>query len=232
MRRILFMGDKDKTDLLFYLAKMLSEAGRKALIVDATLKGDYEFAYPMVDVSGEPQEYDGFEVWTPFGAVGHSNYKALEEKIHAEDYDFVLYDVDHPSRLAALPESELRFLLLGCEQTSIQRSIRLLETFFLERPPAEWYAFHRVLMEGAAEPGEAYIEGRFESFPIEWKRQMVYYPDERDLALKITNQYAERLRMKGLSSDLKKTVRELAAAVLEIDEREARRLWKKAERGK
>ncbi|OWA37351.1 hypothetical protein B9G55_04630 [Saccharibacillus sp. O16] len=232
MKRMMFMGDKDKTDLLFYLAKLLSQDGRKTLIVDATLRGDYEFAYPMIDGSAEPQEYDGFEVWTPFGAIGNCNYKALEESGQADNYDVVLYDVDHPSRLAELPDSEMRFLVLGCEQTSLQRSLRLLETFFAERPAAEWYAFYRVLLEGSDEPGDAYIEGRLEPFPIEWKKRLVYYPDEQDAAIKIANQYAERLRLKGLSSDLKKTVQELAAAVLEIDEREARKLWKRAERSK
>lgn len=232
MRRILFAGDKDKTDLLFYLAKTLAEGGKKTLIVDATLRGDYEFAYPALDVSGEPREYDGFETWTPFRTVWREGGDSLEEIIGSEDYDVVLYDTDHASRLAILPESDLRFLVLGCEQTSLRRSLRLLEAFFAGRPVAEWYAFHRILIEGAGEPGDAYIDGQFEPFPIEWKKRMVYYPDERDLAVKIANQYAERLRMKGISAELKKVVQELASLVLEIDDREARKLWRRAERSK
>ncbi|OWR32769.1 hypothetical protein CDO73_04000 [Saccharibacillus sp. O23] len=232
MKRILFVGDKDKTDLLFYLAKTLSESGKKTLIVDATLRSDYEYACPVVDVSGEPREYDGFEIWTPFRSLGHDAGEALAAKAEDEDYDVVLYDTDHAGRLAMLPETDLRFLLLGCEQTSLQRSLRLLEAFFAGRPVAEWYAFHRIMIEGADEPGDAYIDGQFEPFPIEWKKRMVYYPDERNLSVKIANQYAERLRMKGISPDLKKVVQELAAVVLGIDEREARKLWKRAERSK
>lgn len=232
MKRILFVGDKDKTDLLFYLARTLAESGKKTLIVDATLRSDYEYACPALDVSGEPREYDGFEIWTPFRTLGHDGVEALEARTRSEDYDVVFYDTDHASRLTLLPETDLRFLVLGCEQTSLQRSLRLLEAFFAGRPVAEWYAFHRILIEGADEPGEAYIEGQFEPFPIEWKKRMVYYPDERDLSVKIANQYAERLRMKGTSPDLKKVVQELAAVVLEIDEREARKLWKRAERSK
>lgn len=223
MKRAIFIGDRDKTDLLFYTAKLLAESGLRVLIVDATALGTYEFSYPALDVPGQPQEYDGFEVWIP--ARGEQAF------VHA-DYDFVLYDTDDPFRLSELPEAKQRFLVLGCEQTSIRRSVRLLEGFFTERPLADLSAFHKVWIEGAREPGEAYINEQFEAFPIDWKETFVYYPDERDLAVKIGNQYASSLKLKGLSPEMKKAVQGIAAVLLENDERETRKLWKKAERSK
>ncbi|GGO07272.1 hypothetical protein [Saccharibacillus kuerlensis] len=223
MKKAVFIGDRDKTDLLFYLAKTISQAGKKVLIVDATAQKSYEFAYPALDVPGEPQEYDGFEVWIPAGS--------LKAELQTE-YDLVLYDTDDSYRLSELPESDFRFLMLGCELTSVRRAARLLDHFFAERPIAELCAFRRVLIEGAREPGESYIMEQFEPFPIDWKEAFVYYPDERDLAVKIGNQYAGRLKMKGLSKEIKKAVHGIAAVLLETDEREVRKLWKKAERSR
>lgn len=223
MKRAIFIGDRDKTDLLFYTAKTLAESGLRVLIVDATALRSYEFSYPALDVPGQPQEYDGFEVWIP--ARG-------EQAVAHADYDFVLYDTDDPFRLGELPEAEQRFLVLGCEQTSIRRSVRLLESFFAERPLAELSAFHKVWIEGAREPGEAYIQEQFEAFPIDWKESFVYYPDERDLAVKIGNQYASSLKLKGLSPEMKKAVQGIATVLLENDEHETKKIWKKAERSK
>ncbi|MEJ8305552.1 hypothetical protein [Saccharibacillus sacchari] len=223
MKRAIFIGDRDKTDLLFYTAKLLAECGLRVLIVDATALQSYEFSYPALDVPGHPQEYDGFEVWIP--ARG-------ERAVAHADYDFVLYDTDDPFRLAELPEADHRFLVLGCEQTSVRRSIRLLERFFAERPLSELSAFHKIWIEGAREPGETYINEQFEPFPIDWKTSWVYYPDERDLAVKIGNQYASSLKLKGLSAEMKKAVQGISSVLLENDERETRRLWKKAERSK
>lgn len=223
MKRAIFIGDRDKTDLLFYTAKTLAESGLRVLIVDATALQSYEFSYPVLDVPGQAQEYDRFEVWIP--ARG-------EQVVAHADYDFVLYDTDNPFRLAELPEVDHRFLVFGCEQTSIRRSIRLLESFFAERPIAELSAFHKVWIEGAREPGEAYINEQFEAFPIDWKESFVYYPDERDFAVKIANQYASSVKLKGLSAELKHTVQGIVSLLLEQDGRETRKLWKKAERSK
>lgn len=223
MKKAIFIGDRDKTDLLFYTAKTLAESGLRVLIVDATALRSYEFSYPALDVPGQPQEYDGFEVWIP----------ARDEQAFAHaDYDFVLYDTDDPFRVAELPEADHRLLVLGCEQTSIRRSVRLLESFFAERPLSELSAFHKVWIEEAREPGETYINEQLEAFPIDWKESFVYYPDERDLAVKIGNQYSSRLKLKGLSAEMKKAVQGIVSVLLEDDERETRRLWKKAERSK
>lgn len=223
MNTAVFIGDRDKTDLLFYVAKMVAESGRKVLIVDHTAGRNYEFSFPALDVPGEPQEYDGFEVWIPVGGA--------RADVQAE-YDLVLYDADDPQRLSELPEADCRFLVMGCEQTSIRRSVRFLDRFFAERPIAELCAFRKVLIEGSREPGEAYIAEQFETFPIDWKESFVYYPDERDLALKIGNQYAGKLKLKGLSPEMKRAVQGIAAILLQADERNMRKLWKKAERSK
>ncbi|NGZ74495.1 hypothetical protein [Saccharibacillus alkalitolerans] len=223
MKKAIFIGDRDKTDLLFYLAKTLAGAERKVLIVDATAGKSYEFAYPALEVPGVPQEYDGFEVWIPSEGIVPGEYA---------EYDFVLYDTDDPRLLPRLPEADFRFLALGCEHTSVRRSVRLMESFFAERPLSELCPFRKLLIEGAREPGEAYINEQFEVFPIDWKETFVYYPDERDLAVKIGNQYAGRLKMKGISSEMKKAIQGIAAVLLESEGRETRKLWKKAERSK
>ncbi|WP_172250860.1 hypothetical protein [Saccharibacillus deserti] len=223
MNEAVFIGDCDKSDLLFYLGKLAAEAGRKVLIVDYTLHRNYEFSFPALDMPGEPQEYDGFEVWIPADGI---------QPGRRTDYDLVLYDTDDPRRLPQLPESACRFLVTGCEQTSVRRGIRLLEHFFADRPIAELCAFRKVLIEGASEPGEAYFSEQFEPFPVDWKESFVYYPDERDLALKIGNQYAGRLKLKGLSPEMKKAVQGIASVLLEKEQKEIRKLWKRAERSK
>ncbi|MDO3412843.1 hypothetical protein QWJ34_23960 [Saccharibacillus sp. CPCC 101409] len=223
MKKAIFIGYHDKTDLLFYLAKTLSAAGRKVLIVDATAEKRYEFAYPALDIPGEPQEYDGFDVWIPSGTR------------HAVDlgaYEFVLYDTDDPGALKNCPSAQWNFLVGGYEQTSIRRNVRLLESFFADKPASELCGFYKILFEASTEPGEAYIDELLERFPIDWKGTFAYYPDERNMAIKIGNQYAARLKMKGLSAEIKRVVQSCASALLELDERGARKLWKTAERSR
>lgn len=223
MSTAVFIGDRDKTDLLFYVAKMLAEAGREVLIVDYTAGQRYEFSFPALDVPGEPREYDGFDVWIPAEGA-KSGFE--------EGYDIVLYDTDDPRRLPTFPDTAYRFLVGGCEHASLRRCVRLLNGYFLRRPLAELCAFRAVRIEEAREPGESYIAEQFEAFPIDWKESFVYYPDERDLALKIGNQYAGRLRLKGLSPAMRKAVQGISAVLLGLDRREMRKLWNRAERSK
>ncbi|MCQ4085601.1 hypothetical protein [Saccharibacillus sp. JS10] len=221
MKTAIFIGDRDKTDLLFYTAKTLAQANLKVLIVDATTLSTYEFSYPALEVSGEPHEYDTFDVWR---MSEHSHSDLLTA------YDVVLYDTDDLEQVNKIPDVDYRFLVVGCEQTSIRRNVRLLDQFFATRPMSELYAFRKIWIEGSQEPGEDYISEQFEVFPIDWKETFVYYPDERDVAVKINNQYANTLKLKKLSTDLKKTVQGIVATLLEQDLRETKKLWKKAER--
>jgi len=77
MKRILFIGACDKSDLLPYVSKLLTKAEQKVLLVDATREQYYSYAVPKIDAEYKITEFEGFDV-----AHGLYNYDLLEDYFH------------------------------------------------------------------------------------------------------------------------------------------------------
>ena len=132
MKKILFIGDYDKTDLMFYIAKLISQE-KKVLIADCTVTSRYEFAYPKVEMASLLQEYDHFDI-----AEGLSSHSDLDAILKNDEYDIVLIDAENEETLRNWP-ADLYYLVSSFENPVMQKNEKLIQSYFQEKPASELY---------------------------------------------------------------------------------------------
>ena len=96
MKTIGFIGGYDKIDLILYVARLLSIAKKKVILIDATTAQKAKYVVPSISPTRTyVTEFEGFDV-----AVG---FKSIEEIKHyigngdkPLDYDFAILDIDTP----------------------------------------------------------------------------------------------------------------------------------------
>ncbi|MBD7970295.1 hypothetical protein [Paenibacillus gallinarum] len=223
MKKAYFIGDYEKSDLLFYLAKVLSIT-RRVLLVDATKNQNYQYLVPRIDNEPGIVTYDGFDVFTG------SEDELKNQRLGV--YDQVIYDIDDAERLPPYRSTHRFFFVTSMDKTSIIRGEHLIQAFTKHLPTPDALLFYKLLIEDARLPGEAYINEIFTAYPITWEETLYYSPDDRDHTQKIHNQYSGKLHMKRLSSDMRNVIIDLVSLVDNATAKSAAQLYKQAERRK
>ncbi|MCL6663457.1 MULTISPECIES: hypothetical protein [Paenibacillus] len=223
MKKTYFIGDYEKSDLLFYLAKVLSIT-RRVLLVDATKKQNYQYLFPRIDYEPGIVTYDGFDVFTG------SEDELKKQRLGI--YDHVIYDIDDPERLPAYRSTHRFFFVTSMDITSIVRGEHLIQAFTEPLEASDALPFYKLLIEDARQPGEAYIDETLAAYPITWEESLGYTPDDRDRMQKIDNQYSGKLHMKRLTSAMRNLVTDLVQITEGTNAKLASQLYKQAERRK
>ncbi|WP_110931523.1 hypothetical protein [Paenibacillus bouchesdurhonensis] len=224
MKQILFLGHYDKTDMMFYLGKLISME-HSVLIADATESKRYEYAYPKLDIEEDIHQYDGFDVMENV----HSPTQ-LKERIAETSYDYVLIDIDHLKNIQEWRSDDPLFLVTSLDNSVLQRNCQMLNVLLEQSEASELKPITRIVQRATDAFTEEYLDELLNHLPIQWHDTFVYYVDERDSARKIHNQFSNQISMSKLSGEYKSVLKQMASAILEIDDKEAGRLWKRTER--
>ena len=100
MRKIGFIGAYDKTDLILYLARILSASGKKILFIDSTITQKAKYVVPEISpVKSYVTNFENIDV-----AVGFEDYFGIKEYLgmpaHADmGYDYAFIDIDDAQKL-------------------------------------------------------------------------------------------------------------------------------------
>lgn len=233
MKRFLFIGACEKTDLMLYIGKVLAAAGLKVLVIDATLAGKYQYSISLIDENAKVSEFDGIDVALGFQTFGEleDHFSEIGENPH--DYDVLLIDSDDPEGVAQWGATEVRALVASFEKYSVLQNVKLLERFF-QSSMTEPSAFLRIYYPFAdCQIDEAYMDSTLERFPIQWHEPAFdFLVDEVDYSVRVENQYENRIRLKGLSGHYKARLGEICAAVSGLDRKIIKQALKQAERSK
>ena len=94
MIKIGFVGAYDKTDIILYIAKIISLIGKKVLVIDSTINQKAKYVVPVINpTKSYITEFEGMDI-----AVGFNNLQQIQEYLGTEDkkidYDIVLIDID------------------------------------------------------------------------------------------------------------------------------------------
>ena len=91
MKKIGFIGAYDKTDLIIYIAKILTVLNQKVLVVDATTNQKARYVVPVINpTTAYVTEYEDIDI-----AVGFSNINNIKRYLGISDdqemeYNFIL----------------------------------------------------------------------------------------------------------------------------------------------
>ena len=94
MKKIVFIGSYDKTDMLLYVAKILTMMGKKVILIDTTILKKSRYIVPtMVQQKQYITTYEDIDV-----AIGFESFGAIQKYQHSlgnvTQYDVALLDID------------------------------------------------------------------------------------------------------------------------------------------
>ena len=93
MKKVCFIGGYKKTDMILYIAKMLTLANKSVLVIDATTEQRAKYVVPSIKPTfSYITNYENIDV-----AIGFLNLLEIKDYLSEEEpnYDYALIDIDN-----------------------------------------------------------------------------------------------------------------------------------------
>ena len=198
MRKIGFIGAYDKTDLILYLARILSASGKKILFIDSTITQKAKYVVPEISpVKSYVTNFENIDV-----AVGFEDYFGIKEYLgmppHADlGYDYAFLDIDDAQKLEnfQIDPNDVNYFVTSFDLYSLKRGLEVLSNL------KDKLKLTKVLFtREALQEEDDYLNFLSMGHKIEWSDDIVYFPLEvGDQSVTIENQRASRIKYKKLS---------------------------------
>lgn len=198
MRKIGFIGAYDKTDLILYLARILSASGKKILFIDSTITQKAKYVVPEISpVKSYVTNFENIDV-----AVGFEDYFGIKEYLgmpsHADlGYDYAFLDIDDAQKLEnfQIDQNDVNYFVTSFDLYSLKRGLEVLSNL------KDKLKLTKVLFtREALQEEDDYLNFLSMGYKIEWSDDIVYFPLEvGDQSVTIENQRVSRIKYKKLS---------------------------------
>ena len=199
MEKIAFIGSYDKTDLMTYVARLLTIMGKNVLMIDSTALQKTRYIIPTMQVERQYiTTFDRIDI-----AIGFENieeivaYKKKEENGEF-DYDYIMVDIDSYKGYHnfQIKTDDKKYFVTSFDIYCLRRGLqvfRKLETI----TPVTKVLFTKDML--AAE--DEYLNYISRGLKIKWNSDILYFPFENgDQSAIFANQRSGKIRIKGLSS--------------------------------
>ncbi|TVX85620.1 hypothetical protein [Paenibacillus agilis] len=233
MKRILFVGACEKSDLLVYISKVLTTAGHKVLLIDATMLQRYFYSIPAISLETKLTEYDGFDVIRDCIDYRDVETCFANNKEDLEAYDFVLIDTDCEAAVSNWGDLDMQFIVSNFERYTVEKNERLLNAFFADREKSltEFeliiYPFVKCNLD------EKYPIQNLDHFPISWSEEpFEFYLEESDYIVRVNNQHDSRVSIKKSSRYTKNEIMAICQLISGQSQKEIKTAFRAAERNK
>lgn len=238
MKTWIFTGLCDKRDLMLSLCALMTSAGQKVLLIDATLEHRYRYYSGNSDYRQTITEFAGFDLATGFEAFEHINTQLSHTDENCMHYDYILCDVEQTTfyNREQWISAEEHVWVSDYDRLTIDKSINWFEQWYQKMQAQDKAtfvpSFHLTFIHTIDCSLESqYIRSHLDHLPIAWNTEIVTIPwTESDMALKLENEYAEKLRIRPLSRLFKKGLCELTGQISGMENKEIKKALKQAER--
>lgn len=227
MKKVGFIGEYDKTDLIIYVAKILTQLGKKVLILDATQKQKTRYVVPAINPTiSYIIDFQNIDV-----AVGFKSFEEVKSYLGVEEenlkYDIALIDIDKADAIedTNLAPTDKIYFVTAFDLYSLKKGVEILydlkETLKLTK-----IYFSRIFYNEDNE----YLEFLALDQKVVWDENIIYFPLENgDQATIAENQRVGKIKFKNLSSDYKNGIISLASDILGKKIREAKTIFRNLE---
>ena len=230
MKKIGFIGAYDKTDLILYVAKILTTLKHKVLIIDSTINQKARYIVPVINPAMKyVTEFEEIDI-----AVGFENlldikkYLGLAEQQDME-YDIVLIDTDNYIGFEAynLQEANKNYFVTSFDNYSLKKGLEVLAGLKEPISLTKVYFSKEMLKEE-----DDYLNFLSLGYKVIWNEYRLYFPIENgDLTVIYENQRVAKIKLKKLSVQYKDGLAYLAEEILgNVSESNIRRTIKTIER--
>lgn len=231
MKKVGFIGGYDKTDLMIYVAKVLTELSKKVLIIDATVTQKARYVVPAINPTLKyVTEYEEVDI-----AVGFSSLEDIKKylgiaKDEELEYDFIFIDIDNPKAVKDFEIEQIKksYFVTSFDNYSIKRGLEALRGLENNITLEKVYFAKEVLKED-----DDYINFVSLGYSVLFTEERIYFPIENgDLSVIYENQRFNKVRFRKLSIQYKDGLAYLAEDIAgNISSANVRRAIKTIEKG-
>lgn len=231
MKKVGFIGAYDKTDLIVYVAKILTTLKKKVLVIDATVNQKARYIVPAINpTTSYITDFENIDI-----AVGFSNmnelkqYSSLSEEQELE-YDIILVDTDNMEgyKNFGLQEARKNYFVTSFDNYSLKKGLEILMEL------QDVISLTKVLFsKEILKEEDDYLNFLSLGYKIIWNEYRIYFPIENgDLNVIYENQRVAKIKFKKLSIQYKDGLAYLAQEILaDVSESNIRRAIKIIEKG-
>ena len=231
MKRIGFIGGYDKTDLIIYIAKILTTLGKKVLVIDATINQKARYVVPVINPTlMYVTEYEEIDI-----AVGFKKEEEIKKYLGISEgqemeYDIVLVDTDSGNGIEEfnLEEAQKNYFVTSFDAYSLKKGLEALVGLKNAMSLTKVLFSKEMLKEE-----DDYLNFLSLGYKIIWNEYRIYFPIENgDLSVIYENQRVAKIKFKKLSVQYKDGLAFLAEEILgDSSESQVRRAIKTIEKG-
>lgn len=212
MRRIGFIGGYDKTDLIIYTAKILTELGNKVLILDTTQKQKTRYVVPAINPTvSYVTEFQKIDV-----AIGFENFDVVRAYLGIENeellYDYVLIDLDNIEKATkiGLSITDKTYFVTAFDLYSLKKGVEILSDLNNPLKLTKIYFSRTFYSED-----DEYLEFLALGKKVIWDENIIYFPLESGDETAISeNQRLGKIKFKNLSADYKEGIAALTSDII------------------
>ena len=199
MEKVAFIGGYDKADLIIYIAKVLTNLGKKVLVVDSTVMQKTRYIIPtMQNLRQYITTFEKIDIAIGFESLAQiKKYKETEEGVGLE-YDYALIDIDSYKGYYyyGIKTEDKKYFVTTFDLYSLRKGLQVFRK--LEAPTE----VTKVLFtkEMLAEEDQ-YLNYLSRGLKVKWNSNILFFPlDTADQNAIYSNQRSGRIQIKGLSS--------------------------------
>lgn len=231
MKKIGFIGAYDKTDLIIYIAKIITTLKKKVLVIDSTINQKARYVVPTINPTIKYiTEFEEIDI-----AVGFSDIEDIKRYLGiAEDqemeYDIVLIDTDNIEGFKnfKLQEAQKNYFVTSFDNYSLKKGLEVLSEL------KEVVSLTKVLFsQDIIKEEDDYLNFLSLGYKVVWNEYRIYFPIENgDLSVIYENQRVAKIKFKKLSISYKDGLAYLTDEILgDVSETGVRKAIKFIEKG-
>ena len=230
MKKIGFIGAYDKTDLILYVAKILTTLKQKVLVIDSTINQKARYIVPVINPTVKyVTEFEEIDIAVGFENISDiKKYLGLAEEQEME-YDIILIDTDNINGFNSygLEEASKNYFVTSFDNYSLKKGLEILTGLKEPISLTKVYFSKEMLKEE-----DDYLNFLSLGYKVIWNEYRLYFTIENgDLTVIYENQRVAKIKLKKLSVQYKDGLAYLAEEILgNVSESNIRRAIKAIER--
>lgn len=203
METIGFIGSYDKTDLIIYIAKVLTTVGKRVLVVDNTVMQKAKYIVPVINPTRSYiTEFEQIDV-----SVGFNNFEDIKKYLGTPmekelEYDFCLVDVDSYENYEKfkIQNAKCNYFVTSFDLYSLKKGLEILNKLTEPVKLTKVVYSKDILKED-----DDYLNYISLGSKVIWNDDYrVYIPfDNGDQSIIIDNQRVSKIGIRKLSSQFK-----------------------------
>ncbi len=231
MKKIGFIGAYDKTDLILYVAKIITTLKKKVLIIDTTVNQKARYVVPVINPTIKyVTEYEEMDIAVGFSDIEDiKKYLGVSEEQELE-YDIIFVDTDNIEGFNNfhLEEAVKNYFVTSFDAYSLKKGLEIL------RELSTVISLTKVLFsKDMIKEEDDYLNFLSLGCKIIWNENRIYFPIENgDLNVIYENQRVAKIKFKKLSVQYKDGLGYIVEEILgDVSENDIRRTIKSIEKG-